>query len=104
MSEENNETTKSEIKTPLGSMSFSGKRMAEFISVILLCLMGILSYAFWTHLTIQDDQGKNLVMVLKEISAGNNAVVREQRVMNCILTMKQEERRTALADCERIAR
>ena len=103
MSEENGTSTTS-VTTPVGSFSFSGKRMAEFISVLLLCLMGVLSYAFWTHSTDDKDQKGQLISVLKEINAGNMAVVKEQRIMNCILTLRQEDRRTALQDCERIAR
>ena len=104
MSEENNETSKSEIKTPLGSLSFSGKRMAEFISVLLLCLMAVLAYAFWNHSVNVETHGNQLIGVLKELHSGNMASVKEQRVMNCLLTIKQDDRRSALADCERIAR
>ena len=99
MSEENGTTS---LKTKW--FEISGKKTAEIISILLLCLFGVLSYAFWTHTTVSDKHGSELLVVLKEIHTGNMAAVREQRVMNCLLTIKQDDRRTALADCERIAR
>ena len=48
MSEENG-TTSSEIKTPIGSISFSGKCVAEFIAILSLCLLFLGAYVLWEH-------------------------------------------------------
>ena len=104
MPEENGSDSKAGITTPLGSLSFSGKRMAEFISVLLLCLMGVLSYAFWTHTKDTDSSTQALASAIKDLANTNVLQVREQRVMNCLLTIDQKDRQNQLSNCERIAK
>ena len=104
MPDENGETSKAGITTPLGSLSFSGKRMAEFISVILLCLFGVMTYAFWEHNKDTSVIGKELAGAIKELAASNLLTVKEQRVMNCLLTIDQKDRQNQLSNCERIAK
>ena len=104
MSEENEDTSKAGITTPLGSLSFSGKRMAEFISVIILCLFGVMTYAFYEHNKDTSKVGSELSQAIKELAASNLLAVREQRVMNCLLTLDQKDRQNQLSNCERIAK
>ena len=104
MPEENNSDSKAGITTPLGSLNFSGKRMAEFISVLLLCMLGVLSYAFWAHGTATDANDKELAAAIKDLANSNLLSVKEQRVMNCLLTVEQKDRQNQLTNCERIAR
>ena len=104
MPEENEDTSKAGITTPLGSLSFSGKKMAEFISVILLCLFGVMTYAFFEHNGNTTTTGKELTIAIKELATANLAQVREQRVMNCLLTIDQKDRQNQLSNCERIAK
>ena len=104
MSEESGDKSTAGITTPLGSLNFSGKRMAEFISVLLLCMFGVLSYAFYTHNKDSDSNAKQLTEAIKDLASANLLQVKEQRVMNCLLTLPQNDRQTQLANCERIAR
>ena len=104
MPEENGSDSKAGITTPLGSLNFSGKRMAEFISVLLLCMFGVLSYAFWTHNKESDSHASALTSAIKDLASANLLQVREQRVMNCLLTIDQKDRQNQLANCERVAR
>ena len=104
MAEEANETTTSTVTTPMGSFSFSGKRMAEFISVILLCLFGVMAYAFWEHKSDTTEFRNAFVTVIRESTQVQKEQVVAQRVMNCLLTTEQKDRQAQLANCERIAR
>lgn len=102
MPDENN--TSSEIKTPIGSVSFTGKRVAEFIAILSLSLLAVLGYAFWDHKIDTKDLGSQMVAAIKEMTKAQMENVREQRVMNCLLSIEQKERPQRLADCERMAR
>jgi len=102
MAEETNSTAS--ITTPAGSFSFSGKRMAEFISVILLCLFGIMAYAFWEHKTDARELQSAFLSAIRESTQVQKEQVVAQRVMNCLLTIDQKDRQNQLANCERIAR
>ncbi len=103
MPEENGDS-KAGITTPLGSLSFSGKRMAEFISVILLALFGVMAYAFWEHKTDTLEFRNAFVTLIKDSTQVQKEQVIAQRVMNCLLTVNQNDRQSQLANCERIAR
>lgn len=102
MPDENNTT--SEIKTPIGSISFAGKKMAEFISVICLAFLFLLAYVLWEHKTDTKDCTILFVNAVEKMTNTHQAAVKEQRVMNCLLATKQDDRRTMLSECERIAR
>ena len=101
---EENGTSSSEIKTPIGSVSFSGKRMAEFISVILLTLFGVLAYAFWEHKTDTLEFRNAFVTLIKESTQVQREQVVAQRIMNCLLATEQKDRKEQLSTCERIAK
>ena len=96
MAEENNES-KADIKTPLGSLSFSGKRTAEFIAILSLCLLFLLAYTFWEHKTDAKEATKELIIGVKEFSVA-------QREMACIISLPQEQRSQSSAFCKTIAR
>ena len=104
MPEENDNNSKAGITTPLGSLSFSGKRMAEFISIILLALFGVMAYAFWEHKTDTTDFRNAFVTVIRESTQVQKEQVVAQRVMNCLLTIEQKDRSTQLSNCERISK
>ena len=96
MSEENG-TTSSEIKTPLGSISFSGKRVAEFIAILSLCLLFVVAYVLWEHkMDAKSGQG-DVRDVLRELVLG----IREN---NCLTTFKEEAREAKAEFCKRQAR
>ena len=103
MSEENGDS-KATLPTPWGPASFSGKKMAEFISILLLCMFGILSYAFWEHTRDADKNNTLIAVAIKEIASSNLQLVREQRVTNCLISLEPKDRQGQLATCERIAK
>lgn len=102
MAEDNNSSAG--IETPIGKVNFSGKRTAEFIAILSLTLLGVLAYGFWDHKNDSKDNQKELTSAIKELAAANIQQVKEQRVMNCLLASRQEDRRTMLPECERISR
>lgn len=73
------------IPTPLGPVSFNGKRTAEFISVLLAVGVGIMAYILWDH---QRDARENAQTVQHYLKQN----VEAQRMMNCLLSLPQEER------------
>lgn len=101
MSEEQSEGS---ITTPLGSVNFKGKRTAEIISILCLALMFLLSYVVYEHKTDTKDMGNQFISAVKELTVATRDNVQAQRVMNCLLTLDQKDRREALATCERLAK
>lgn len=94
MSEDN---TEAGITSPIGSVSFKGKKTAEFIAIFALALMLLFGYILWEHKAEAKDNGTNIANALREIAVSN-------RVLACLMATKQDEREAKLAQCERIAR
>jgi len=130
MSNGNGTPSQVNVQTPIGSFSFNGKRMAEFISVMLAIVVAIMAYILWDHqqdsrqaagdfkafLSTMAESNKN---ALQEISRANREAVGElvqaqkenvqaQREMNCLISLPQEERRKEFLGensfCKRISR
>ena len=115
MSEENGDNVDSSttIETKWGKIS--GKRTSEIIAIFSLCIMAVGAYAFYKHEESTKEDNKQFREVVKEgnsdlaramnnLATATQGQVREQRVMNCLLTVNQGDRRQALAECERVAR
>lgn len=105
MAEENSEST---ITTPLGSVSVKGKRMAEIISVICLCLLFLLGYILWEHK--EDSKGMkdafaNGFTEMAKAQREQNQIQREQL---CLLAMPETKREREFLNegsfCKRLAR
>lgn len=94
MSEEN---TESSITTPIGGVSFKGKKTAEFIAIMCLFLLGLFGYILWEHKAEAKGNGDALVRAINEMAVS-------QRVTNCLMATPQDHRAGKLAECERIAR
>ena len=86
-----------EIKTPIGSVSFSGKKAAEFITILSLCLLFVLAWVVWEHKADAKEHGANLTTIMKEM-------VSAQREQNCLIAVKQDEREQKAEFCRRISR
>ena len=104
MPEEPNGTTTTEVKTPLGSFAFSGKKTAEFIAIISLCLLFVLAYVIYEHKSDAKDVQAQFVVAIKEMTAVAKEGVQVQRVMNCLISTDQKDRQSQIANCERISR
>ena len=110
MSEDNGTTS---LKTKW--FEISGRKTAELITIFSLCVLTVVAYGFYKHeeSTKEDNRDFRAVLTkgnidlsnaLKELASATNGQVKEQRVMNCLLSLPQGDRRQALAECERIAR
>lgn len=101
MSEDN---TESSITTPLGGVSFKGKKTAEFIAI--LSMVGVLwvGWVLWEHKAEAKQDNNNIALAIREFTAAQRESTVVQRVTNCLMATKQDEREAKLAQCERIAR
>ena len=91
MSEENSSAN---VTTPFGGFSFSGKRMAEFIAVASLLVMGITAYALWQHSADAKETGKALAAELQRNRDRN--IDSDQKIQEAI---KEQTRATKLQTC-----
>lgn len=100
MAEENGNGEGS-IQTPIGSMSFKGKRTAEFIAILSLCLLFLMGYVLWEHKKDTKDLRVELLASVKELVAA-------QRETTCLLALPQEKREAEFTStngiCKRLSR
>lgn len=94
MSEENSEAG---ITTPIGGLSFKGKKTAEFIAIFALALMFLFGYVLWEHKAEAKENGNTIASAMKDIAQSN-------RVLACLMATPQEQRPIKIAECERMAR
>lgn len=87
-----NGSSESSIQTPLGSVSFRGKRTAEFIAILSLCLLFLLAYVVWEHKNDARADNTNLADVLKGMTTAQQAMVQAQREQNCLMALPAERR------------
>ena len=84
-----------EVKTQWGSVS--GKKVAEFITILSLCVMGIIGYAFWEHKLDAKASGESLTATMKDMAQA----IREG---NCINSYPEAERENKVEFCKRVTR
>jgi hypothetical protein len=101
MSEENSEAG---ITTPMGTVSFKGKKTAEFIAIVCLFLMGLFGYILWEHKADAKVSDERLANRDTQIALAIRDMASSNRVLACLMATKQEEREAKLQQCERIAR
>ena len=119
MSEENNSTTEGGIKTPLGEVSFKGKKTAEFITILSLLILAVLATLYWTHTKATDQQNASNVEAIKELSKAlreqtqimavtSNEQVKAQRLTSCLISLPQDRREREFSSessfCQRVSR
>ena len=90
-----------EITTPIGSVRFGGKRMAEIIAVMSLCLLGVLAFVLFEHMADTKASGKELTAAVREMASA-------QREMACIISLPEDRREREYASpnsfCRSMAR
>lgn len=100
MAEENG-TTSTSVETPVGKFAFSGKRTAEFITVILAIGVSVMSYVVWTHARSSENHQV-------AIETSMNKMAGAQRFFACVIATPQEDRMKQLEQdnsfCNRMAR
>lgn len=108
MSNDVSETTEGALTTPLGSVSFKGKKTSEFIAILSLLVLFLIGYAMWEQR--EDSRIMNLTFAsgFKDISKSQreqNQILREQV---CLLSLPEAKReREFMSDnslCKRISR
>ena len=76
--------------------------------IVSVCGFTIGWFMFDAHAKGTEKRDDALVVALKELAKshreGSREQVKEQRVMNCLISNDQKDRRRAYDDCERIAR
>jgi len=103
-----NEQTEGSVTTPIGSFTFKGKQIAEFIAVLSLLLLFLLGYIMWEHK--EDAKGmkeafregfKDMAIAQRE----QNAIQREQL---CLLSLPESKRQQEFMSdgsfCKRLSR
>ena len=78
--------------------------LTSVIGMIVCSGLVLLWFVLTDHKTDTKEMSSTMVSAVKEMTAAQRDNVKEQRVMNCLLATKQDERRGALQDCERMAR
>ena len=66
---DDNGTIETAINTPLGGLSYKGKRMAELIAVLSLCMLLLLAYVWWEHKQDTRDGQIQLTTAIKDMAS-----------------------------------
>lgn len=90
-----NEETGVEINTPWGSAK--GKKTAEVIAIISLCLLCLFAWVLWEHKADAKTQGDTLTTTMKDMAQA----IREG---NCINSYPEAVRESKIEQCRRITR
>jgi len=108
MGQDVQDTSEGSITTPLGSVNYKGKRMAEFISILSMCGLILLAYILWQHK--EDSKAMQTVFAsgFKDMHSAQKEQNRILREQVCLLSLPETKReREFLTDnslCKRISR
>lgn len=93
------------LETPAGKLKIRGSDMLA-VAVLTVTICGFtIGYFLWkTHTEDAKENGTQMVAIFKEFAQSQKEAVKEQRVLNCLISTDQKDRRRAYDDCERIAR
>ena len=93
------------VETALGKFKARG---SDFIAtatlVVSVCGFTIGWFLWESHRMEAKENGSQMVAVFKEFTSAQKEGVKEQRVLNCLISTDQKDRRRAYEECERIAR
>lgn len=96
------------ITTPVGSVNFKGKNIAEFIAILCLALLFLTGYVLYEHKEDANRMQIAFVSGFKDMALAqreNNSIAREQL---CLLALPQEKRERELMSangfCKRLSR
>lgn len=92
MSDEQN--TEVNVPTPFGAFSFSGKKTAEFITILLAIGFGIMAYVVWQHAADAREGNKALAAELTKNRDRNSDS--DQKIQEAI---KEQAKATKLQTC-----
>lgn len=83
------DTTEGGITTPLGSINYKGKQMAEFIAVLCLCLLFLMSYVIWEH-KIDTQAAQREIKI--EVTKSLDKVAQSQEELSYLISLTPEQR------------
>lgn len=102
------ETSEAGITTPLGSLNFKGKRMAEFIAIFSIFGVFFLGYVLWEHKEDAKGMKDAFILGFKDMASAQreqNAIQREQL---CLLSLPESRRQQEFLNdssfCKRLSR
>lgn len=91
-----------EVKTPLGTARYSGKRMAELVSVLALVALTVIGMGLWWHSEDSRANSSAINQAFREMVLVQRQMLQAQREQNCLIAMKPEERNVSF--CQRVTR
>ena len=100
MSEDHEKTGRFELKTGLFSAAWSGKRMAEVITIASMFVLGIGVYVLWDMKKDNEKFQDQYIGAMKLISGviEDNSIA--QREFACVISVDQQDRKRAFTSGE----
>ena len=88
------------VKTSVGSVTWSGKKVAELITILLLLVVGVMTYALWEHKKESKVFSEQYIAAMKAISTSIERSAVSQREFSCLISREQSDRRDAFVSGE----
>ena len=102
---EDPQTQEVSVETALGKFKARGSDfIASATLIVSICGFTIGWFLWDSHRMEAKENGASMVVALKEFTQSQKESVKEQRVLNCLISTDQKDRRRAYDECERIAR
>ena len=99
------QTQEVSVETALGKFKARGSDfIASATLIVSICGFTIGWFLWDSHRMEAKENGGAMVAALKEFTLSQKESVKEQRVLNCLISTDQKDRRRAFDECERIAR
>ena len=99
------QTQEVSVETALGKFKARGSDfIASATLIVSICGFTIGWFLWDSHRMEAKDNGVAMVVALKEFTQSQKDSVKEQRMLNCLISTEQKDRRRAYDECERIAR
>ena len=101
---EPNGTSEGGITTPLGSLSFKGKRTSEFIAMLSMAALLLIGYVLYDHKSDTKESAREFSAAVKEMTNAQRENTAAQREMNCLIALPTDQREKQAEFCKRITR
>lgn len=79
-------------------------RGSDVLTTLGICIVVLVGYMVYEHKEDARLSQQTFLGVVKEMTVAQKEMTVAQRVQNCLLATKQDEREAKLPTCERIAR
>ena len=78
--------------------------LVSLFGALILMGLGVLGYAYWDHTRDASFSDSQMLTAINAMVNAQTEAAKQQRVTNCLIATKQEERESKLSMCERLAR